>query len=143
MRGILTWAMGIVGVGLVLFATVSPCAEPNSGEKSEPASSDPWVGEYVKLGGFDFRKGNAAGVPRVTITKAEGGYRLSGELYETYLFKPDGKGMLKDERGIFGALYLGTVEYSDGRKARVIRGEFCYEQCLFYQFGVRGSWIGQ
>jgi hypothetical protein len=102
--------------------------------EAEPAvkSEDPWVGTYSWsiLGGG--KSLDAPREPRITITKEGDVYKLS-KPFHNYEFKEVKKGVLAGDKGALGYVYLGSIEFSDGRKARVLFAEFCYEH--FYLIG--------
>jgi hypothetical protein len=101
---------------------------------AEPAAKvdDPWVGTYSWS---IFGGGKALDTPReprITITKDGDGYKLS-KPFDKYEFKEVKKGVLAGDKGALGYVYLGAMEFSDGRKARVLFADFCYES--FYLVG--------
>jgi hypothetical protein len=102
---------------------------------AEPVANpeDPWTGTYSYFADHDTsRSGQFGEARRITITKEGDFYRLS-KPYDDFKFKETKKGHLYDEKAIFGGLTLGSMEFSDGRHARVLRAEFCYEH--FYLVG--------
>lgn len=118
-----------VGFAFVLCVVAYVCqsAEP------PPEAVDPWIGSYHKHAVFhdslSSRDGKAV---RLTISKSDDGY-VFGELYTGRVFHEVEKGVLSDGQGGLGKIYLGTVEYADGKKARVLRADFCYEDFVMYR----------
>lgn len=113
---------------LAVFAAMRPSSAGPS-VKVE----DPWTGSYSKFGEFEpARTGQVGEAPKITITKEGDVYKLS-KPYDLYQFKEVRKGILEDDKGVLGHLALGSMEFGDGRRARVLRAGFCYES--FYLVG--------
>ncbi len=119
-------ALGLAFV-LCVLAYVCQSAEPPQ------ETVDPWLGSYHKHAVFhdslSSRDGKAV---RLTIRKSDEGYAFE-ELYTGRVFREIEKGVLSDGQGGLGKIYLGTVEYADGRKAPVVRADFCYEHFVLYR----------
>lgn len=113
---------------LVAVAAVAVVGHHPTGQAA-PTVADPWEGKYLKFADHGYRPD--AGwwtVPRVEITKTADGYSL-GKAYPGVTFQEVKKGVL---RGSVGLLTLGTTEFVDGTKARVLKAEFCYESFVLY-----------
>jgi hypothetical protein len=112
----------------VVFAAPGPITP-------EPAAKagDPWTGTYLKFGEYETdRTGQFGEAPRITIKKDGDVYTLS-KPYELWKFKETKKGALEDAPGGIGSIKLGSMEFGDGTRGRVLRADFCYE--AFYLFG--------
>jgi hypothetical protein len=98
------------------------------GRAAEPArpAKDPWVGEYRQLGGW---RADKAG--HVTITREDGFYRLNTEdgAHKSYRFVEEKPGVLRDEKHIYGKIFLAELKFADSDRAAqpVLKAEFCYE----------------
>jgi hypothetical protein len=106
-----------------------------TGDASEPTTdgAERWTGTYVKYARFDTRRhGRFGEAQRVTITKSDDGYRVSGA-YNGRMFTEAEKGVLSDGKGGLGRIYLGSVDFSDQQRARVLRADFCYESFILYE----------
>jgi hypothetical protein len=104
------------------------------GHTAEPAArkATPWAGTYLKYARYDTdRRGQFGEARQVTITKGDDGYHLS-KPYDGRTFTESEKGVLSDGAGGLGKLYLGYAEFADGKRVRVLRAEFCYEQFILY-----------
>ncbi len=111
--------------GLAL-ATHRGGAEPAAG------TADPWSGTYLKYDRYDtHRQGQFGEAQQITITRDGDGYRLS-KPYEGRKFTEVRKGVLSDGKGGLGKLYLGTAEFADGKRVRILRAEFCYDWFILY-----------
>lgn len=111
--------------GLVVHAN-SGTAEPAAEKK------DPWVGTYLQYSRHDsHRQGQFGEARAVTISKHEGGYRLSAP-YDSWTFTEVEKGVLSDGKGGIGKIYLGSAEFADGKRVPVLRADFCYEWFILY-----------
>jgi hypothetical protein len=97
-------------VAAVFFALRQSGADPAA--KIE----DSWVGTYAT---------NAVNAERITISKEGDGYKLSH--FEHHQFKEVKKGVLAGDGGGLGYVYLGSMEFSDGRRAKVLHADFCYQ----------------
>ncbi len=109
MRYLLTAGALALAAAAFFILLRSDAAEP---EKAD----DPWVGTYNT-------KGSRA--EEITITKDGDGYKLSH--FEHHQFKQVKKGVLAGDGGALGYVYLGSMEFSDGRRAKILRADFCYE----------------
>jgi hypothetical protein len=119
-------SLALLGAGV--FATLRTHA-------TEPAAipEDRWVGAYLKLGRYEIdRTGQFGEAPTITIRKEGDIYKLS-KPYDVWKFKETKKGVLEDAPGGIGSIKLGTMEFSDGTRGRILRADFCYE--TFYLFG--------
>lgn len=116
-----------IACGLCVIAYVCQSAELPQG------TVDPWIGSYHKHAVFhdslSSRDGKAV---RLTISKNNDGY-VFGELYTGRVFHEVEKGVLSDGQGGLGKIYLGTVEFANGTKARVLKVDFCYEDFVMYR----------
>lgn len=113
----------------VLFTLVALGGLPAGRQPEKPA--DPWEGTYLKHAEHGYGGADHQGwwrVPQITITKTADGYSL-GKAYPEFVFTEVKPGVLKSGLGL---LTRGTVEYADGRTARVLRAEFCYESFVLY-----------
>src|SRR5437870_5496974 len=99
MRARLSLTALALGLAAVLFS------QGLLGRAAEPAkpAKDPWVGEYRQFGGFQPDKRG-----RVALTKEDGYYRLSTEdgAHKGYRFVEEKPGVLRDEKHIYGQIYL-------------------------------------
>lgn len=95
--------------------------------------SDRWVGTYLKYSKYDTaRTGQFGEAQSITISKDGDGYSLSKPYADAH-FREETKGVLSDRPGGLGKIYFGTAEYSDGKKASILRIEFCYENFILYR----------
>lgn len=93
--------------------------------------TDPWVGTYLKFGGYDAKNRDGfAEELKITITKQGEVYKLS-KPYDQWEFKETEKGVLTNPP--LGTLYLATAEFPKKNPARVLRVEFCYEHFILYR----------
>lgn len=111
-----------------MAGAVSAYALASQVQAQEPQQeADPWIGTYFKFSRYDTdRIGQFGEAQTITITKERDGYALS-KPYARGLFLEKAKGVLSDGQGGLGTIYLGTVEYADGKKESMLRVEFCYE----------------
>jgi hypothetical protein len=116
-------AATLVGAGVISF---------NQSTQAEPAAkkADPWVGTYVKYSRYD--PGHQGQFGQIKITKDADGYHLSRYPYSLRTLTEVKKGVLSDGPGGLGKIYLGSMEFVDGKRGRVLRAEFCYENFLLY-----------
>jgi hypothetical protein len=109
-------------VAAALFSVLRP-----SGAEAPAKSEDPWVGTYVLFAEYDTKRAGAFGeAAKITITKEGDVYKLS-KPYDLHQFKEVKKGVLEGDKGAFGHLFLGSMEFSNGSRGRILRAEFCYE----------------
>lgn len=100
---------------------------------SPPKENDPWIGTYLKYARYDTgRTGQFGEALTITISKDRDGYSMS-KPYANAHFKEKTKGVLSDRDGGLGKIYLGFVEYADGKKDTILRVEFCYEDFVLYR----------
>jgi hypothetical protein len=112
------WAIAVVATG--------PAAQPTAQE------AERWAGTYFKYARYDaHRQGQFGEAQQVTITRKGDGYTLS-KPYEGRKFTEAEKGVLSDGTGGLGKIYLGSAEFADGKRFRILRVEFCYEQFILY-----------
>src|SRR6185295_7263816 len=99
---------------------------------AEPEKADRWAGTYLKYGRYDIHREGQFGEARaITISKHGNGYRLSAP-YEAWTFTEVEKGVLSDGKGGIGKIYLGSTEFADGKRVKVLRADFCYEWFILY-----------
>jgi hypothetical protein len=116
-------------VALTLLVALSVSSGTST---ADPEKTDPWVGAYWKYGRFDTgRQGQFGEAQKITITKDDKGYHLSGP-YDASTFTEAKKGVLSDGKGGLGKIYLGFTEFSDGKRVPVLRADFCYEWFVLY-----------
>ena len=99
---------------------------------AEPApQADRWAGTFFKYARYDRdRQGQFGEAQEITIAKEGNGYRLNKPFHDS-LFVEVEKGILSDGNG-FGKIYLGTAEFADGKRVRLLRADFCYEDFVLY-----------
>jgi len=124
-RTLLILAVVIPVVCLTFFA---------AGGTAEPAAekADLWTGTYLKYARYDTRRqGQFGEAQQITIAKHADGYHLS-QPYAGRKFTEVEKGVLSDGKGGLGKIYLGSAEFADGKRVRVLRADFCYEWFILY-----------
>ena len=102
---------------------------------AEPAAQEAqrWEGRYLFYDRYDNkREGQFGEARKVTITRDGDGFKLSIKPYDGYKFFEKTKGVLSDTKDVLGKIYLGSAEFADGKRARVLRVEFCYEYFILY-----------
>jgi hypothetical protein len=124
-------------VSLALAAAVFGALRP-SGTEPPAKTDDPWVGTYLMFGEYDWRRtGQFGEAVTITITKEGDVYKLS-KPFDLHPFKEVKKGVLQDGKGGLGSLFLGSMEFSNGARGRILRAEFCYES-FYLVSGVDGD----
>ena len=111
---------------LTLAAAVLVVTLRTGGAEPAAKTDDPWVGTYTT---------NRGKAETITITKEGEGYKISH--FEPYHFKQVKKGVLAGDDGSLGYIYLGSMEFSDGRRGKVLHADFCYE--WFYMMSELGD----
>lgn len=113
--------------------TLTNQARTNQAAEPSLQEVDPWVGVYLKFAKYDSsRIGQFGEAETITISKDRDGYYLS-KPYADAQFKEKARGVLSDREGGWGKIYLGSVEYADGKKESILRVEFCYEDFFLYR----------
>ncbi len=108
-------------------------AQAGQTQESTVSRTDPWIGSYLKYARYDTgRTGQFGEALTITISKDRDGYAMSKPYAEAH-FKEKTKGVLSDGDGGLGKIYLGSVEYADGKKDTILRVEFCYENFILYR----------
>jgi hypothetical protein len=126
MRPIFAILAALASVWGIAFFAIAHTAEPTAQE------ADRWLGRYLKYARYDsHRQGQFGEAQQITITKKDDGYYLS-KPYDLRKFTEVEKGVLSDAPGGLGKIYLGSAEFADGKRFRVLRVEFCYEHFILY-----------
>lgn len=119
--------------GAMSAYTLANQAQSNQLPEGATAETDPWVGSYLKYAKYDTKRDGKFGEAQtITVTKDRDGYLLA-KPYDHARFTEKSKGVLSDGDGGLGKIFLGTVEYADGKKETVLRVEFCYEDFILYR----------
>src|SRR5579862_7239921 len=114
--------VSMAAIGVAVLAVLRP-----SGAEPAAKADDPWVGTYLYYAEYDHnRQGQFGEARKITISKDGDIYKLS-KPFDNGKFRETKKGVLSDEKGGLGKLFLGSMEFSDGVRARVLRADFCYE----------------
>src|SRR5947209_4832244 len=106
------WPLGSLALATAVLAGTWRTAAPEPAAKTD----DPWVGTYTT---------NRGKAETITITKEAEGYKITH--FEPYHFKQVKNGVLAGDDGSLGYIYLGSMEFSDGRRGKVLHADFCYE----------------
>lgn len=123
--------LGIAGA--MSACTLAVCANDGDAHEMPTTESEPWVGSYWKYARYDTgRTGQFGEAQLMTISKDRDGYTLSKPYADAH-FTEKTKGVLSDREGGLGKIYLGSVEYADGKKETILRVEFCYENFVLYR----------
>lgn len=123
----ITLIAAVVMLGVVL------CLRRGTGSEPTAPEAGHWEGTYLLFDRYDTkREGQFGEARKVTITGDGDGYKLSSKPYDGYKFVEKGKGVLSDTKDVLGKIYWGSVEFADGRRARVLRAEFCYASFILY-----------
>ncbi len=120
---------------LAAAATLAALVSLPRANTTEPAAPEAarWEGTYLLYDQYDTkREGQFAEARKVTITRDGDGYKLSSKPYDGYKFFEKTKGVLSDTKDVLGKIYFGSAEFADGKRARVLRVEFCYEYFILY-----------
>lgn len=124
----------ILGFAGVMSAFTLTCqAQVGQTQESSSQETDPWIGSYLKYSRYDTgRTGQFGEALTITISKDRDGYCMSKPYADAH-FKEKTKGVLSDRDFGLGKIYLGSVEYADGKKDSILRVEFCYEDFVLYR----------
>lgn len=124
----------VLGFAGAMSAYTLTCqAQAGQTQESSSQETDPWIGSYLKFARYDTgRTGQFGEALTITISKDRDGYSMSKPYADAH-FKEKTKGVLSDGDGGLGKIYLGSVEYADGKKDSILRVEFCYEDFVLYR----------
>lgn len=127
--------LGITGA--ISAYTLTCQSQTGQAQETPTQETEPWIGSYLKYARYDTgRTGQFGEAQTITISKDRDGYTLSKPYADAH-FKEKTKGVLSDGDGGLGKIYLGSVEYSDGKKDTILRVEFCYEDFVLFREAIK------